>query len=153
MISVASSANRASGSPDKREIVRRELAVAAVVLGVVAAGCSSGSESEQATQFLDQFVADWNASNEMAVFGAILPDGVYVTPDGEELVGQEVVDQWTQFLPSISIERMGDAVDNGDGSYSFKVEMSGSKRVLTIEMDGDELVSMVEADWVFDFSR
>ena len=80
----------------------------------------------------------------MAVFGAILPDGVFVGPDGVALVGQEVVDQWTKFLSFVSIERTGDAVDNGDGSYSFKVEFSGTKRVLTIEMDGDELVSMVE---------
>ncbi|NNC91551.1 MAG: hypothetical protein HKN80_03565 [Acidimicrobiia bacterium] len=131
---------------------------AAAVLGVVAAGCSSWSASEQATpeqatQFLDQFAADWNARDEMAVFETILPDGVYVTPDGEELVGQEVVDQWTRFLSFVEIERKGDAVDNGDASYSFDVEMSGSKRVLTIEMDGDELVSMVETYWVFDFSR
>ena len=133
--------------------MRLVLVMAVVVLGVVAAGCSSGSESEQATQFLDQFAADWNARDEVAVFGAVLPDGVYVTPDGVELVGQEVVDQWTRFLSSVSIERTGDAVDNGEGSYSFDVEMSGSKRVLTIEMDGDELVSMVETDFVFDGSR
>jgi hypothetical protein len=142
---MVSRSDRVSGSSQpKREIVSRVLVTVVVVLGVVAGGCSSVSESERATQFLDQFAADWNAGDETAVFGAILPDGVYVPPGGVELVGEEVVDAWTRFLGSVSFERTGDAVDNGDGSYSFEVELSGSKRVMTIEMDGDELVRMVE---------
>jgi hypothetical protein len=126
------------------------LLVAVVALGVVAAGCSSVSESEQATQFLDQWAADWTDSDEEAVFEVFLPDGVLVGTDGRELVGEEAARGWTQFVPLFSLERTGDAVDNGDGSYSFTVEFIRAEgtlnRVLTITMDGDELVSIVETD-------
>jgi len=37
------------------------------------------------------------------------------------------------------------AVANGDGSCSFNVDFDGAKRDPTITLDGDELVSMVEA--------
>lgn len=107
-------------------------------------GESSVSESERATQFLDLFIAEWNARNQDAVFDMVLPDGVFVTTNGTELAGEELVDAWTRFITVISIERTGDAVDNGDGSYSFNVEFSSSKMVLTITLEGNELVSMVE---------
>jgi hypothetical protein len=66
----------------------------------------------------------------------VLPNGVLVATDGTELV-----DSWTRSMDDISIERTGDAVDNGDGSYSFNVDLDGTKRVLTITLNGDELVS------------
>ena len=80
----------------------------------------------------------------------MLPDGVFVTTSGTELSGEDLVDAWTSFISFISIERTGDAVDNGDGSYSFNVEFSSSKMVLTITLDGNELVSMVEDDGVIE---
>ena len=107
-------------------------------------GESDVSESERATQFLDLFIAEWNARNQDAVFDMVLPDGVFVTTSGRELAGEDLVDAWTRFMTVISMERTGDAVDNGDGSYSFNVEFSSSKMVLTITLEGDELVSMVE---------
>ncbi len=125
--------------------MRRVLVVAVVVLGVLASGCSSTSESERATQFLDQYAADWNAQDEEAVFGMVLPNGVFVAPDGTEFAGDELIEAWTPFIRSgVSVERTGDAVDNGDGSYSFNVVISTQRRILTITLDGDELVSMVE---------
>ena len=111
--------------------------------------CAGASDAEDATAFLVQWVNDWNAQDERALFGVFLPDGILVEPGGRELVGDEVATAWSWFVSSCSMERTGDAVDNGDGSFTFDVEWTRSsravdRRTLTITMDEGELVRMVE---------
>ena len=76
-----------------------------------------------------------------------LPDGVLIGTDGRELTGAEVGESRAKYLPKYTMERTGDAVDNGDGTYSFKVEWTTAvgvdKRILEISIDGDR-VWMVE---------
>jgi hypothetical protein len=109
----------------------------------------AAATAEEVTAFLDQWVADWNDGNLEDLFGVFLPEGVFVEADGKKLVGGEIAVD-LRFGPLVSsMERTGDAVDNGDGSYSFKVEWTTekpktNKRVLAITMHGDKLIKMVE---------
>ena len=134
--------------PKEVAFLRRMLVVMFVVMGLMASSCSSASNVDQATEFLDQWVADWNAGDEEALFGVFLPDGVLVEPAGQELVGEEVAPAWSGFVATYSMARTSDGLDNGDGSVTFDVEWTRSTstdlRRLTITMDGDRLVRMVE---------
>ena len=132
-----------------------------LLVGAVA-GCSADSaatdttasvdaglaSAEEVTAFLDQWVIDWNNANTEDLFGVFLPDAVFVMTTGKELVGDEY-GETMKFLPLIhSMERTSEAVDLGDGSYSFNVEFpsdrSRNKRVLAITMEGGKLIKMVE---------
>ena len=128
--------------------MRISIAIVVLAVGIAAVGCSNTTDSDVATQFLDQWVTDWNAGDEQAAFEAFLPDGVLVNTSGQEFVGPGVAVAWSQYVTLFSLERTGEPVDNENGSYSFNVEFDRSqgtlKRVMTITMDGDKLVSMVE---------
>ena len=140
--------------------MRLVTALLSLLLAGLVVGCSASPKAtdttaephlvtaEAATVFLDQWVSDWNNANLEDLFGVFLPDGVFVSPVEANLVGEEVAD-YLKFFPLVwSMERTGDAVDNGDGSYSFKIEWTSekphtNKRVLAITLEGDKLIKII----------
>ena len=146
---------------DSEDILRVAAALVLLILAIVVAGCSAGPDAsdttfdntatataDEATAFLDQWVTDWNNANLEDLSGVFLPDGVFKPPGESNLVGEEVADYF-KFFPLVwSMERTGDAVDNGDGSYSFKIEWTSekphtNKRVLAITLEGDKLIKII----------
>jgi hypothetical protein len=107
--------------------------------------------AEQATAFLDEWVAAWNADDAAALHGVFGDDGVLIGVTNEELVGEDEVaasmgDVWT----AVDMTRTGEAVANPDGSFSFDVEFAWPSgriayRILHVFLLADgELVRIVE---------
>ena len=98
---------------------------------------------------VDQILADWAAKDADAVASVFGTDGTFTAPSTRVYVGEEAGAYLSQFVPFWETTRTGDAVDNGDGTFSFPILFesdSGSVMELfwRIELSDGSLVDLTE---------
>ena len=98
---------------------------------------------------IDQILTDWAAKDAEGVAAVFGTEGTFKAPGTKVFVGQEAGEYLSEWVPFWEATRTGDAVDNGDGTFTFPVTFLSERGIVEdvfwrIKAADDELVDLTE---------